>query len=149
MKLNLNQRKVLEALTRAIKGIDAEKLKLWLQNTEDSVISDAVYFIFEDNRLADSYHEDEEDLAAASGYFHPEGDLNEYWKWLYTSDGSDLDSGYDGDDDPRDCYFGVIDLKAMSYCRLNGYGDYYPYDSNKIDAHKQQLNPDFSDWIVD
>jgi hypothetical protein len=144
--MNANQKKVLKVLIPAIKGIDEAKLKLWLKYTIDSDIRDAVYFIFEDNRLADFYHEGEEDLAGVSGYFHPDGDLDEYFEWLYTADGADLDD--DEDDDPRDCYFGVIDLQAKTYGRINGYGDYYTYDSQTSDAQEKELNPDFSDWII-
>ena len=51
--MNSNQQKVLQVLKKYVTGIDENKLKQWLQFTDNSAIDDAEVFIFEDERLAD------------------------------------------------------------------------------------------------
>ena len=143
MKLNHYHQKAIEILALTVKGIDREKLNEWIQFAGSSSIKNARYFFFEDYRLADSYDCDGEDLAAAAAYFFPEGNLEDYWESVYTSDGADLEDSEEGD--PREFYLGCLDLKEMKYYRVNGYSKKYLFESN--DRNKNKLNPDFTSWI--
>jgi hypothetical protein len=143
--MNSNQQKVLQVLKKYVTGIDEDKLKQWLQFTENSDSKNAEVFIFEDARLADMYFEDEEDMASASGYFFPEGDLLECWEEVYCSDGADLEEDDEGD--PRESYLGVINLSTLVYERMNGYGTTYAFNLKEKNAKRKNENPDFSDWI--
>jgi len=143
--MNTNQKTVLQVLASYVSGLDQYKLQQWLQFAADSDINKAAFFIFEDARLADMYFEEEEDMASASGYFFPEGDLLEYWEEVYCSDGADLENNEEFD--PRALFLGVINLSTISYFRLNGYGETYEFNLNETDSHKKIENPDFTDWI--
>jgi len=143
--MNTNQEKVLQVLKKYINGIDDAKLQQWLQFATESDSNKAAFFIFEDARLADIYFEEEEDMASASGYFFPEGDLLENWEEVYCSDGADLENN--DEFDPRALFMGLINLSNLSYFRLNGYGETYEFNLNETDSHKKIENPDFTDWI--
>jgi hypothetical protein len=106
------------------------------------------YLVFEDYNLSQKFSLDypahfQEDMEMISAW---ENDWYDAGFSIY-----DLGSEDDSDDeDLRDAFLGIIDLKKNKYFRMNGYGQVYEYgeDPPLLYGGRQEKTPNWVDWRI-